>query len=65
MIVGSTVDWIPARASLGRNHERELLGSLSRPLSQRNSSFPRKNVTPADSKPGRESRLFIQDSHSF
>jgi hypothetical protein len=56
MVIGSTGDWIPARALLGPNDELERLRTVSRALSHQNPSFPRKNVTPAASKPGRESR---------
>jgi len=52
MVIGSTGDWIPARALLGPNDELERLRTVSRALSHQNPSFPRKNVTPADSKPG-------------
>src|SRR5262245_20311075 len=49
-------DWIPARASFGRN-DRTRASSASDGSLSFCASFPRRNVTPADCKPGRESRL--------
>src|SRR5258706_13983984 len=50
-VAGKAV-WIPARAALGRND-----GKANGPACE---SFPRKNVTPADSKPGRKFSVFCK-----